>query len=153
MFIILIGSSGDIIVSHFAVNYHNEAQQLGIDLDELYSALITDGEVNPPEWNTEGRQVNVYEYVVNYLYVPSSWSDQSGRSRQYGYVPFAVLDVSSTGRQTREGSRTLEVGTLIVSYTSQLTINSMLLRTLVSARLLSCWAKKMTRPSMPIVHW
>lgn len=30
--------------------------------------------------------------------------------RQYGYVPFAVLDVSSTGRQTREGSRTLEVG-------------------------------------------
>ena len=30
--------------------------------------------------------------------------------RQHGYVPFAVLDVSSTGRQTREGSRTLEVG-------------------------------------------
>jgi len=30
--------------------------------------------------------------------------------RQFGYVPFAVLDVSSTGRQTREGSRTLEVG-------------------------------------------
>jgi predicted alpha-1,2-mannosidase len=82
------GSSGDIIVSHFAVNYHNEAQQLGIDLDELYSALLTDGEVNPPEWNTLGRQVNVY--------------------KEYGYVPFGVLDVSSTGRQTREGSRTLE---------------------------------------------
>ena len=29
--------------------------------------------------------------------------------RQAGYVPFGVLDVSSTGRQTREGSRTLEV--------------------------------------------
>ncbi|KAF8813953.1 glycoside hydrolase family 92 protein [Phlegmacium glaucopus] len=82
------GSSGDSIVSHFAVNYHNEAQQLGINLNELYSALVTDAEVNPPEWNTEGRQVNVY--------------------KQYGYVPFAVLDVSSTGRQTREGSRTLE---------------------------------------------
>ena len=59
--IILIGSSGDIIVSHFAVNYHNEAQQLGIDLNELYSALLTDGEVNPPEWDIEGRQVNVYK--------------------------------------------------------------------------------------------
>lgn len=82
------GSSADNIVSHFAVNYHNEAKKLGIDLDELYAALVTDGEVNPPEWNIEGRQVNVYE--------------------QYGYVPFAVLDVSSTGRQTREGSRTLE---------------------------------------------
>ncbi|KAG5351387.1 hypothetical protein C0989_006718 [Termitomyces sp. Mn162] len=82
------GSSGDIIVSHFAMHYHNEAQRLGIDLNELYSALLTDGDLNPPEWNIEGRQVNVY--------------------KQFGYVPFAVLDVSSTGRQTREGSRTLE---------------------------------------------
>ncbi|KAJ3502040.1 hypothetical protein NLJ89_g9066 [Agrocybe chaxingu] len=82
------GSSADNIVSHFAVYYHNEAQQLGIDLNELYAALVTDAEVNPPEWNIQGRQVNVY--------------------KQYGYVPFAVLDVSSTGRQTREGSRTLE---------------------------------------------
>jgi hypothetical protein len=61
LLIILIGSSGDIIVSHFAVNYHNEAQQLGIDLNELYSALVTDGEVNPPEWDIEGRQVDVYK--------------------------------------------------------------------------------------------
>ncbi|KAL0956653.1 hypothetical protein HGRIS_002785 [Hohenbuehelia grisea] len=82
------GSSADSIVSHFAVNYHNEAQKLGINLDELYSALLADGDLNPPEWNTQGRQVNVY--------------------KQYGYVPFAVLDTSSTGRQTREGSRTLE---------------------------------------------
>jgi putative alpha-1,2-mannosidase len=82
------GSSGDNIVSHFAVTYHNEAAQLGIDLQEAYSALLTDGDLNPPEWNIMGRQVNVY--------------------KQYGYVPFAVLDTSSTGRQTREGSRTLE---------------------------------------------
>ncbi|KJA20050.1 glycoside hydrolase family 92 protein [Hypholoma sublateritium FD-334 SS-4] len=82
------GSSGDNIVAQFAVSYHNEAEALGIDLDELYAAVVTDAEVNPPEWNIEGRQSNVYN--------------------QYGYVPFAVLDVSSTGRQTREGSRTLE---------------------------------------------
>lgn len=82
------GSSADNIVSHFAVNYHNEAARLGINLTELYSALLADAELNPPEWNTMGRQVNVY--------------------KQFGYVPFAVLDVSTTGRQTREGSRTLE---------------------------------------------
>ncbi|KAF9010673.1 glycoside hydrolase family 92 protein [Cyathus striatus] len=81
-------SSADNIVSHFAINYHNEAAQLGIDVNELYSALLADGDLNPPEWNIQGRQVNVY--------------------KQFGYVPFAVLDVSSTGRQTREGSRTLE---------------------------------------------
>lgn len=28
--------------------------------------------------------------------------------RRYNYVPFSVVDVSSVGRQTREGSRTLE---------------------------------------------
>ena len=59
--ILFIGSSGDIIVSHFAAYYHNEATQLGIDLNELYSALLTDGEINPPEWDIEGRQVNVYK--------------------------------------------------------------------------------------------
>ncbi|KAJ6521933.1 glycoside hydrolase family 92 protein [Mycena vulgaris] len=82
------GSSGDVIVGHFATHYHNEAAALGIDLEELYSAAWTDAEVNPPEWNIQGRQANVYN--------------------QFGYVPFAVLDVASTGRQTREGSRTIE---------------------------------------------
>ncbi|KAJ6498071.1 glycoside hydrolase family 92 protein [Mycena vitilis] len=82
------GSSADVIVGHFATHYHNEAAALGIDLEELYSAAWTDSEVNPPEWNIQGRQSNVY--------------------KQFGYVPFAVLDVASTGRQTREGSRTLE---------------------------------------------
>lgn len=77
------GSSADIIAAHFAVTYHNEAAKLGIDLNEMYSAMLANGDINPPEWNTLGRQVNVY--------------------RQYGYVPFAVLDVASTGRQTREG--------------------------------------------------
>ncbi|KAF8513341.1 glycoside hydrolase family 92 protein [Hysterangium stoloniferum] len=82
------GSNGVPILADFAVKYHNEASTLGVDINELYSALLTDGEVNPPEWNIQGRQINVY--------------------KQYGYVPYAVLDTSSTGRQTREGSRTLE---------------------------------------------
>ncbi|KAI0072512.1 glycoside hydrolase family 92 protein [Panus rudis PR-1116 ss-1] len=82
------GSSGDNIVGHFAINYHNEAKALGIDLNELYSAMLADGELNPPEWNIMGRQANVY--------------------KEFGFVPFSVLDPSSTGRQTREGSRTLE---------------------------------------------
>ncbi|KAL1728271.1 glycoside hydrolase family 92 protein [Schizophyllum commune] len=82
------GSSADNILSHFAVHYHNEAAALGIDLEELYAAVLTDGEENPPEWNIYGRQINIY--------------------KQYSYVPAGVLDTSSVGRQTREGSRTLE---------------------------------------------
>jgi hypothetical protein len=56
-----VGSSADTIVGHFAVNYHNEAEALGINLDELYAAQIADAEVNPPEWNIQGRQSNVYK--------------------------------------------------------------------------------------------
>ncbi|KAL4242672.1 Peptide-N(4)-(N-acetyl-beta-glucosaminyl)asparagine amidase [Abortiporus biennis] len=82
------GSSADNIVGHFAINYHNEAAELGIDLDELYSAMLADGDTNPFEWDVQGREVNIY--------------------KQHGFVPFSVLDASSTGRQTREGSRTLE---------------------------------------------
>lgn len=57
----ILGSSADNIVSHFAVNYHNEAARLGINLNDLYGALLADGELNPPEWNIQGRQVNVYK--------------------------------------------------------------------------------------------
>ncbi len=55
------GSSGDVIVSHFAMSYHKEAKALGIDLNELFAAALADGELNPPEWNIQGRQVNVYK--------------------------------------------------------------------------------------------
>lgn len=82
------GSSADVIIGHFAMTYHEEAEKLGINLEQLYAAMIADAEINPPEWNIQGRQVNVY--------------------KQYGYVPFAALDTASTGRMTREGSRTLE---------------------------------------------
>lgn len=49
-----VGSNGVSILADFAVKYHNEAQSLGVDLNELYSALVTDAQVNPPEWNIEG---------------------------------------------------------------------------------------------------
>ena len=56
-----VGSSGDVIVGHFAINYHNEAHALGIDLAELYAAQVADAEVNPLEWDIQGRQSNVYK--------------------------------------------------------------------------------------------
>ncbi|KZV95053.1 glycoside hydrolase family 92 protein [Exidia glandulosa HHB12029] len=82
------GSDGTNILADFAVKYHAEAASLGVDLNEMFTALLSDGEENPPEWNTGGRQINVY--------------------KAHGFVPFAAFDATSTGRQTREGSRTLE---------------------------------------------
>lgn len=56
-----VGSSGDVIVGHFAINYHNEANALGINIAELYAAQLADAELNPPEWNIQGRQSDVYK--------------------------------------------------------------------------------------------
>lgn len=54
------GSSADPIVGQFAVTYHDEAAALGIDLDDLYSAMLADGENTPPNWDIEGRQADAY---------------------------------------------------------------------------------------------
>ena len=51
-------------------------------------------------------------YTSTHIYsysCPGCLNSLMGIYRQFGYVPFGVLDTSSTGRQTREGSRTLEV--------------------------------------------
>ncbi|KIP11580.1 glycoside hydrolase family 92 protein [Phlebiopsis gigantea 11061_1 CR5-6] len=82
------GSSGDVIVGHFAMTYHDQAATLGIDLNDLFSAMLADGENTPANWDIEGREAGVYN--------------------KYGYVPASAFETDSVGRQTREGSRTLE---------------------------------------------
>jgi len=82
------GSNGVNILADFAVKYHNEASKLGVDVNELYAAIRSDGMVNAPEFDAHGRQLNIY--------------------REFGYLPTNALDTSSTGRVTREASRTLE---------------------------------------------
>ncbi|UZJ55529.1 hypothetical protein CBS101457_004849 [Exobasidium rhododendri] len=79
-------SPGTNILADFAVKYAKSP--MSVDIDELYAALVSDATNNSVEWNNGGRQIGVYE--------------------AFGYLPFAVYDVNTTGRQTREGSRTLE---------------------------------------------
>ena len=54
------GSSADPIVGQFAVAYHDEAASLGIDLNDLYSAMLADGLNTPLDWDIEGRQADAY---------------------------------------------------------------------------------------------
>ena len=67
------GSNGVNILADFAVKYHNEASKLGVDINELYAGLRTDGLVNPPEWDIHGRQVNVYQYVYTLIFFTVSY--------------------------------------------------------------------------------
>lgn len=82
------GSHGVMIIGDFLAKYFDEAEALGVSLDDAYQAIFKDAFVTPPQWLTFGRQVGVYN--------------------DFGYTPFGVFDTSSNGLQTREASRTLE---------------------------------------------
>lgn len=59
-----VGSSGDVIVGHFAMTYHEQAAALGIDLDDLFSAMLADGNNTPLDWDIEGREAGAYKCVL-----------------------------------------------------------------------------------------
>lgn len=82
------GSDATSVLANFALAYHKQAKKLGVNMKDLYDALVSDAYVTPAEWDQGGRQVGVY--------------------MEYGYIPFTVFDTYSTGRQTRELSRTSE---------------------------------------------
>lgn len=43
------------------MTYHEEAAALGIDLNDLYSALLADAQNTPANWDIEGRQADAYK--------------------------------------------------------------------------------------------
>lgn len=51
-------------MGHFAMTYHDQAAALGIDLNDLFSAMLADGENTPPNWDIEGREAGAYKWVV-----------------------------------------------------------------------------------------
>lgn len=78
------------VIADFLAKYHPfaKADRLPVNIDDAYNAVYKDAYITPAEWDSYGRQVGVYT--------------------DFGYIPFGVFDTYSTGRQTREGSRTLE---------------------------------------------
>ncbi|CAD6902917.1 unnamed protein product [Tilletia controversa] len=80
------GAGGLSVISDYIVKYGYSS--LAFTKEQILAQLTKESYVTPTEWNSYGRQIGVY--------------------MKYGYVPFAVFDTESTGRQTREASRTLE---------------------------------------------
>lgn len=70
------GSDGTNVLADFAVKDRAIAQRLGVDLNEMCSALLKGDFQTPPEWDSFGRQIGVYE--------------------KYSYIPFAVFDTHSS---------------------------------------------------------
>ncbi|KLO17793.1 glycoside hydrolase family 92 protein [Schizopora paradoxa] len=77
---------GDPILSEFFVKFHEEAASLNVSATDLYNALLADAEDQPPNWDLQGRQANIWKML--------------------GYVPSDIFEMSGTN--TKQVSRTLE---------------------------------------------
>ncbi|KAG6888312.1 hypothetical protein C0995_009249 [Termitomyces sp. Mi166 len=79
-------SDGDPILGEFFVKFHEHAAALDVNVDDLYNALLADAEIEPPNWNLQGRQANAW--------------------KQFNYIPQDMF--SPGGANTKQASRTLE---------------------------------------------
>jgi hypothetical protein len=43
--------------------FHEQAAALNVSPDDLYNALLADAEVEPPNWNLQGRQAGVWKQL------------------------------------------------------------------------------------------
>ncbi|RDB16520.1 hypothetical protein Hypma_002899 [Hypsizygus marmoreus] len=80
------GSNADPILGEFFVKFHEHAAELGVSANDLYNALLADAEIQPPNWNLQGRQANIW--------------------KELNYIPHDQFDAG--GANTKQASRTLE---------------------------------------------
>ena len=43
------------------LRFHEHAAALNVSVDALYAALLADAEDQPPNWDLQGRQANVWK--------------------------------------------------------------------------------------------
>lgn len=39
---------------------------MGVSADDLYTALLADAELQPPNWNLQGRQAEIWKQLSEY---------------------------------------------------------------------------------------
>ena len=57
--------SANAVISVFneSARYHEHLDALNVSASALYEALIADAEVQPPNWDLQGRQVNIWKQI------------------------------------------------------------------------------------------
>ncbi|TBU57549.1 glycoside hydrolase family 92 protein [Dichomitus squalens] len=92
------GSNGDPILGEFFVKYAEHAADLNVSADALYAALLADAEDQPPDWNLQGRQANVWKstgYIPQDLIEPGGANTkQVSRGLEYAFGDFAISQVA-----------------------------------------------------------
>ncbi|CDO77723.1 Glycoside Hydrolase Family 92 protein [Trametes cinnabarina] len=81
-----------------APRFHEHAAALGVPVDALYQALLADAESQPPNWDLQGRQANVWK---SQGYIPSDVWEKSGtnskqvsRTLEYAFDDFTISQVA-----------------------------------------------------------
>lgn len=49
-----------------ANRFHEHAAAMGVSADDLYTALLADAELQPPNWNLQGRQAEIWKQLSEY---------------------------------------------------------------------------------------
>ncbi|EPQ50744.1 hypothetical protein GLOTRDRAFT_81814 [Gloeophyllum trabeum ATCC 11539] len=92
------GSNGDPILGEFFVKYYKQAAALNVSATDLYNALLADAEIQPPNWDLEGRQVNIWKslgWIPQDGYEPGGTnSKQVSRTLEHAFGDFAISQVA-----------------------------------------------------------
>jgi putative alpha-1,2-mannosidase len=83
------GSNADVLLTDMYVKLGESSMAHGVNWTTAYEALVQDAEVEPRNWNLEGRGGL------------RSW-------KSLGYIPINDVDPDGTGIMTRSVSRTVE---------------------------------------------
>ena len=59
----------DPVLGEFFVKYGKQAKSLGVSPEDLYTALLADAEKLPPNWNLQGRQIDVWKSLGEPIYL------------------------------------------------------------------------------------
>ncbi|OCH84461.1 glycoside hydrolase family 92 protein [Obba rivulosa] len=103
------GSNGDPILGEFFVKFSEQAASLNVSADDLYTALLADAEDQPPNWDLEGRQVNIWKSLG---WIPSDVWESSGtntkqvsRTLEYAFGDFAISQVAKIMGKKSDGDK------------------------------------------------
>ncbi|KAI0752421.1 glycoside hydrolase family 92 protein [Daedaleopsis nitida] len=105
------GSNGDPILAEFLVKFQSQAKDLSVSADDLYKALLADAELQPPNWDLQGRQANVWKTIG---YIPSDVFERSGtnskqvsRTLEYAFDDFTISQVAKALGKTSDAKKAI----------------------------------------------
>ncbi|KAF9531262.1 glycoside hydrolase family 92 protein [Crepidotus variabilis] len=106
------GSNADPVLGEFFVKFSKQAKDLQVSPDDLYNALLADAEKQPPNWNLQGRAVDLW---IKYGYIPQTMYEPGGANTKYvsrtvehAFDDFVISQVAKTLGKTQDAHKYLQ---------------------------------------------